>query len=163
MSATTVPSISDAVSFMHCTLTTGCCHSQPVNVPVRKRKEHSVMNWVEHRAKRESTLNANAASVWEKVRAALQDACESYNVFYCSAPKQQEVQCRLENPNRLLISRTEFGIPNFKTQIVVLYDPAEPAINSSRDNPGHADTFSISADEDHAFAEIDGAPVEADE
>jgi len=64
------------------------------------------MNWVERRANRENALDANASIVWDQVRVALQDACESYNSRYC--PGRHEVACNLENGNRLLITLTEF-------------------------------------------------------
>jgi hypothetical protein len=40
------------------------------------------MNWIERRAKRESNLKDGVPRIWEEVKTALADACESYNKLY---------------------------------------------------------------------------------
>ena len=61
------------------------------------------MNWVDRRAHRE-TLLSHSDEVWNSVRSAVQDACESFNGHY--ATTQTPVVCKAENGSRLFISRT---------------------------------------------------------
>jgi len=80
------------------------------------------LNWVERRALRERVLASGSLEVWNHVRAALQDACESFNTNY---PTNQ-VECKLENGHRLHIRGHENSVIVAFSKDVVEIDVAYP-------------------------------------
>jgi hypothetical protein len=69
------------------------------------------MNWVERRAQRDRILDSNVIELWHAVRAAIQDACDSFNNHYSADPDQPEVVCRLKMAIESGSSgRTETGV-----------------------------------------------------
>src|SRR5712691_2551928 len=111
-------------------------------------------NWVERRAQSERTLNRDAPVVWNEVRSALQDACDSYNHNYC--PETPQVTCKLENGNRVLITKVLQGTDRLgrpseqRSDIVVAFDANTCMITSTRTKPGGS-KFIVTADERNAF------------
>jgi hypothetical protein len=105
-------------------------------------------NWVERRAHREGLLKG-ADDVWNQVRAAIQDACDSFNEHY---PAQAPVQYEQENGSRLCITRTipanddlTFGAT--KVRVSVTFTAAKiTAVYSDRSS-----TYRITADDESAF------------
>ena len=124
-------------------------------------------NWVQRRARREFLLDSKADEVWNDVRAAVQDACDTYNEHY-SPPNQPTVDYKLENGHRLRITKTvpADGLTVFhpvKETLVVAFDKAAPAITMSRDSTGTR-AFRIDARETEVFAKgDDGTKVSADQ
>jgi hypothetical protein len=106
-------------------------------------------NWVDRRAHRESLLKG-ADSVWNQVRAAIEDACESFNKHY---PAQAPVQCEQENENRLYITRTvpddrdlTFGATRVRVLVITFTSPKITAVYEDRSS-----TYTITADDESAF------------
>lgn len=110
------------------------------------------MNWVDRRARRERLLSEGGPEVWQQVRAALQDACESYTRHYDQL--QRQLRCELENGIRLRITHG-------RTTILVAFVQELPAIVSAA-NQGKL-IFTIDADEDSAFVEHQGRRITPDE
>jgi hypothetical protein len=116
-------------------------------------------NWVQRRAVKERVLDTGAIGVWNEVRSALQDACESYNEHYSPNPNRVEVECQLENGNRIRITRTlPGGPPHFQpiiTQALVEFDSKIPSIRSTREESSASREFRISSDETFSYV-VDG-------
>src|SRR5437868_2544818 len=92
-------------------------------------------NWVERRAQRERVLDSGAADVWNQVRAALQNACLSYNEHYATQSELQ-VRCSLETENKILIIRpiptdlvTRFA--SSSVGALTVFDPGVPSITAT--------------------------------
>jgi hypothetical protein len=109
--------------------------------------EQRKQNWVDRRAHRDSLLKG-AGDVWNQVRAAIRDACDSFNQHY---PAQAPVQCEQENGSRLCITRTtpsgEDRTGATKVQVFVTFTAAKiTAIYNDRSS-----TYKITADDECAF------------
>jgi hypothetical protein len=76
-------------------------------------------NWIERKARRERALKAKAPAIWNEVRAAIQDACNSFNHHYCE--NSAEVSCTLENGRRILITRVPGKANAERVDVVVEY------------------------------------------
>jgi hypothetical protein len=70
-----------------------------------EEKENSLMNWVDRRALRERNLDDGAPKVWDQVRGAIQDSCDSFNEHYKHPNQESAVDCKLENGRRVKVSR----------------------------------------------------------
>jgi len=125
------------------------------------------LNWVQRRARRELILDTQAGDIWNDVRAALQDACNSYNEHYSTAPTSPEVTCNLENGSRIKFARTlpPDNVQRFhaaRISLLVSYDKATHAINVTSDETSKS-AFRITSDENAAFIEYGGKPQTPDE
>ena len=122
-------------------------------------------NWVQKRAQRESILASKSSGVWDLIRAALQDAVESYNEHY-SNPSKPEATCKLENGKRVLITRAfysmEGGSPLEKSlKILVEFDEQRPCIKFVQES--FSGEFGLSSDDREAFVHDRGERIEPDE
>jgi hypothetical protein len=110
--------------------------------------EERKLNWIDRRARRESLLKG-ADGAWNQVRAAIQDACDSFNKHY---PAQAPVQCEQENGNRLCITRTIPADPALtfgarRLQVLVTFTSAKiTAVYNDRSS-----TYKITADDESVF------------
>jgi hypothetical protein len=59
-------------------------------------------NWVERRSKVERAVGEQADRVWNDIRAAIQDACASFERLYPDQP----IEVFLENGHRVRVSRS---------------------------------------------------------
>jgi hypothetical protein len=124
-------------------------------------------NWVERRAKREGVLDGKAEELWDQIRAALQDACDSYNEHYGYDPNKPKVSCRLENSRRALITRTRpvDHMTRFREErirIIVEFDKEGPTVTATRDTTS-PQNFTISSDESEVFVMIARERISPDE
>jgi hypothetical protein len=116
-------------------------------------------NWVEHRYAIESSLERNSPQLWQDVRSALQNACESFVARYGNS-KGVEINVKPENGRRLRITlfTTRGEVPRF---VVVSFDPKVNEISWVNDDTG---AIKISADQNGAFlADENGKHVTPDE
>jgi len=110
-------------------------------------------NWVEQRAHRERILRSEGPKVWGELRSALEDACNSYNEHYC--PNKHEVECKLENGNRSIITKTTYAdghtrYRDERIEVIASFHQATAAVTVTR-TPGTPHSFHISSDEQQAF------------
>jgi hypothetical protein len=113
-------------------------------------------NWVEVRANRESTLWQKAPELWQEVRSAVQDACQSYNDHY-SNPDHPEVICKLENGKRVRVNREAHGM------VLIEFDARKPSIRYTRDHSESSGELGFCSDEVEAWiATGDGARMTPD-
>jgi hypothetical protein len=119
------------------------------------------LNWVERRARIEQTLDRDAPGLWESVRAALQDAFNSFKEHY---PTQvQGLECTLEEGARLVFTRkgdadedTSYG-----ERVVISYYDDERAIEVTENR--HRQVFRIRCDRDGVYACLDNQRVTPDQ
>ena len=116
-------------------------------------------NWVERRAHREQLLHTHGGEMWQGVRAAVQDACESFNAHYPSIPNYA-VKCKLENGYRIVVSRfiPLDRVTNFQDRtlhVTIGYNSQESAITVAYDEPRGSRTFRITSDDQGVFI-LDG-------
>src|ERR1700730_11338991 len=122
------------------------------------------MSWVEERAQRDEVLWKGAPGVWDGVRSALQDACESYNTRYCN-PDFPEVDCKLENGKRILISRNicvtdAGGTRQTRGIVIVEFIERDPGIRFTRTNPDESGKLRFSStDKDVLVIDASGNPL----
>ncbi|MGA2148175.1 MAG: hypothetical protein ABSH49_24770 [Bryobacteraceae bacterium] len=112
-------------------------------------------NWVRERAERERVCASQAPALWEKVRAALQDASDSYNEEYGN-PAYPEVKYELENGKRILIVRTSFiGGPGQSNEerrsVLVTFDEHGGCITFVGDIDGSSGELVITVDGHEVF------------
>lgn len=124
------------------------------------------LNWVKRRALRERMLSAGAPKVWEAARAALQDACDSYNEHYPVDPNRKEITFAFENEKRFQITRTLFAnrvdrYTDTQSKVLISFNEDAPSIEVASDTA--AFTCLIKADEKSAYAVHDNEPISADE
>lgn len=131
-------------------------------------EDADAMNWVDRKFARESTLAKGAPEIWNDVRAAIQDACESYNERY-TATEERRVNCQIENGKRVRVTKTLRRIisPSSyrdEAMVIVVSLLADPyRISAVGDPLGQLDQ-KISADESSVFLEgRTGNRIEADE
>jgi hypothetical protein len=123
------------------------------------------MNWVEKRLAKERSLESGAPGVWNKVRAAIQDACDTYNQSYGSTP-ERTVKCELENGKRLRIDgrlrlNEGQGYRDADVSVVVSFEQSPPRIAVAEAGPVHAQTLTISSNETSAFIRSEGFDADA--
>jgi len=124
-------------------------------------------NWVERRAAVEKSLATNSGTVWNGVRSAVQDACESYRKHYAVTTERQLTDT-MENGNRLRIDLPnpvplQLGghkVERVITSIVISFNPRIPAIEWADNRGSHQ--VKISADEHEAFLENAGNRISPD-
>jgi hypothetical protein len=63
------------------------------------------MNWIEKKYAHEKMLADGAPELWNKLRSAIQDACDSYNQHYAASMPNRRVKCEQENGKRLRIQK----------------------------------------------------------
>jgi hypothetical protein len=124
-------------------------------------------NWVERRALQDKNLETGAPGVWSAVRSALEDACRSYNEHYSHDANFQEVSCKLENGNRVVITRTR-AVNNGGTmiqwlteEIIVSFDKTASEVKVARKD-GSA-RYEITSNQEGAFIMQHGKTIDADE
>jgi hypothetical protein len=123
-------------------------------------------NWVERRAAVEKYLAEGKREIWNKVRASIQDACESYKRNY--GTREPYVTATLENGSRIrvdlprMIVTGTYGLgQKVIKSIVVSYSSDVPSIDWADDQGNHQ--LKISSDENGAFV-VDGVKrLSADE
>ena len=126
-------------------------------------------NWVERRKARKLALAAKAGSVWNEIRAAIQDACQSYNAWIGTSVNTTVV-CALENGKRVRISKdvrqvlspTSWRDENI-TVVVEFSAGDSPSISVAGDGPVQSVNFKIDSDEERAFIKIGGEVVSPDQ
>ena len=117
-------------------------------------------NWVERRLERQRLLHAQAPELWNQIRAAIQDACESFNGLY-AADADHKVFCELENGHRLRIHRTLPPAASFEQpkhlEALVHFHKADHTVSITFESGAH--TFYIDADHESAvFIGADRTP-----
>jgi hypothetical protein len=122
-------------------------------------------NWVDRRALCERVLESKSGEVWEGLRAAIQDACQSYSDNYPPNVAAHVVSCKLENGRRIHVGRTTYDEQtgtNSKFTALVEFDPKTFSIAVTRDS-GTAQGFRVSGDENRAFLMQGDKHMTADE
>jgi hypothetical protein len=115
-------------------------------------------NWVERRAAIERTRREQAPALWNAVRGALQDACDSFNALY--GAEAGKVTCELENGQRVRVTRvvrvpgTAHGTPR---QVLVTYHADDYTIAATSRVKAQ-----IQADADGVYLEWQRARIEPD-
>jgi hypothetical protein len=113
------------------------------------------LNWVERRAQGQRLLHARAPEMWNRIRGAIQDACESFNRIY--APKK--VSCDLENGQRVRIHRTLPPVNSFEQpeqiEAVVIFAKADHAVSVTFQSGSK--TFFMDTDSEMVFIGADRA------
>ena len=113
-------------------------------------------NWVERRVNRSRILAEQSEDIWQTVRAAIQDACNSFqHHFGQPSVAEKALTCVPENSHRLLVSNTiqPDRIKNFHTTkrtILIEFDEDEFIVRATVDRRTPV-SFSIVADDTHAF------------
>jgi hypothetical protein len=119
-------------------------------------EEATPLNWVERRANREKLLAAQSGEVWQSVRAAVQDACESFNRRYTREARER-ADCKLENGTRIRIVRelsTDPRVAPIPHNLTVQFDGVACTITVTRQNQVSS-PLKVSAD-DHAVFLLHG-------
>jgi hypothetical protein len=113
-------------------------------------------NWVERKAARRDNLQNQAQEVWQNVRAAIQDCCESFRKHY-----NQGLEDKLENGTRIRLT-VPYDTALRQTVIVGFNQRAneiEVTVGALASK-----TYRIDANETHAFVtNQDGKEISADE
>jgi hypothetical protein len=113
------------------------------------------MNWVDRLHHRKMLLISGSAILWNDIRAAIQDACDSYNKHAQSSAGN--VNCVPENGKRLRVSKlvretkTENSYRDDMVTVLISFDLDGPSINVVGDGPVPKAVFNISADDENAF------------
>jgi hypothetical protein len=119
-------------------------------------------NWIERRYAIEYCLAKDKGEVWNSVRSALQDACESFNKHYAS---RGELTIQLENGFRIRISFPSADLldqlEHPVDSIIVVFNPKIPAIDWAFADGSHS--IVISSDEHEAFLVEDGKRLTPDD
>jgi hypothetical protein len=100
-------------------------------------------NWVERKSTREANLKDHAEDVWQNVRAAIQDCCESFRKHY-----NGDIKDDLENGMRIRITVPYRTAP--KQTILVSFNQARATIEVTT-GASATKAYHIDADETHAF------------
>ena len=117
-------------------------------------EESKPANWVERRARQEHALRIEAPSIWNEVRAAIQDACDTFNEKY-PHPTEYAVKCKLENGHRMLVTRliVADGLKIFQpyhAQAIIGYSAKDFEITVAYDSRA-SQVFRIEADGEDVF------------
>lgn len=129
-------------------------------------EEKPVLNWVQRRAMRQRILDSGATKVWDAVREAIEDACDTFNEHYPQPNQDSRAVCRLENGSRIKVSRTILAdmVTRFRPEqfeVLIRFEKNGPAIEAVS---GEAkSTFKIDSDEESAFAVLGGKRITPDE
>jgi hypothetical protein len=95
-------------------------------------------NWVERRHRREAALAGGSIDLWNEIRGAIQNACDSFKVHY------GDVDCKLENGKRILVSRSA---PK-RAQVVVAFQEAPaPRVSVAFETKTESYPFSVDDNE----------------
>lgn len=114
-------------------------------------------NWVDRRAAADTALTKKAPELWNAVRSAIQDACESYRKHY-SSRYVEPVKDTLENGSRIRVdlptvvrnpARESPVIRLGVSSIIVSFNRELPAVQWADDKGSHH--VLVSADEHGAF------------
>ena len=116
-------------------------------------------NWIERRFSLESSLKTHSVEVWHSVRAAIQDACESFRDRYEIADTSALTD-RLENCSRMMVSLF-LARGGSRRTTVISFNPKVPAIEWGTEDGDRR--VVISADENKAFlVDEEGKPTTPD-
>jgi hypothetical protein len=116
------------------------------------------MNWVEKKAATERNLSQDGLGIWNEVRSAIQDACESWKEHYAPSGSQgptitleNGTRMRVEPPRIIWMKATlpPFHDPTRLEYVLIYLDKDVPAIKWTDDTGGHE--VKIMADENKAF------------
>lgn len=117
------------------------------------------LNWVERRARRESNLS-QAVEVWESVRTAISDCCESFNENY---PHIGQVKHQPENGRRVRVIVTFNAPQRVSRNIAIEFSKGDKdSVITCTVDGGAAKKFSILADENHAFLKYANQEISPD-
>jgi hypothetical protein len=126
-----------------------------------------LMDWVEHRARRDQYLD-DAVEEWRQVRSAVQQACKSYIRHYAHTGAY-ELQCNVEHDNRLVIERTLPADDIFRfsaelRRVVVVFSNDQLTIEASSNFAGQ-DTIQlcVSSDDDGTLVTFEGTRLSHEE
>ena len=118
-------------------------------------------NWVERKKARQAALISGASTIWNDVRAAIQDACASYNAWQAGSSVSKTVVCALENGKRIRLSKELREVLSNTTYhdqtitvVIEFHMDAKPWISVAGDGPVATAKFVIDADEKEAFIKI---------
>lgn len=119
-------------------------------------------NWVERKAKRASLLDEKATHIWDEVRSALIDACNSHREYY-----QGNAEAVPQNGHRVRITRTHpadpmTAAPPVQLDVLVVFDEQKRLITATS-AAQKACKFSIDVDDDGAFLAAGESRVTPDE
>jgi hypothetical protein len=124
-------------------------------------KESNTLNWVERHARRENVLRTQAGELWNDIRRAIQDACDSFNRLYPEG-NHQLVKYVLENGHRIVVSRTI--PPQYPPaqgpqtlRVVVDYNARAASVDVAYDSPHGNQTFKITCDDNGKVSIQDGS------
>lgn len=126
------------------------------------------MNWVEKKSACERALADGAPDLWNKIRSAIQDSCESYNTLYGSV-MENRATCELENGKRVRIEKQIRTINSPSShrddvmRIVVAFHADPPRVSVAGDGPVKSRDYPISSNETTAFIGSVERPFEPDE
>lgn len=121
------------------------------------------MNWVERRAHGERLIEAEAPALWNSIRAAIQDACASFQ--QCYPARADTIECALENGNRILITRKTQHRHDPQPQredILVEYKKASGLIEVTDEEQSAKHRFRIAWDDGGVFIQRNHERVDAD-
>jgi hypothetical protein len=112
-------------------------------------KTPAKLNWVERRFQRQRLLHTEAPELWNQIRGAIQDNCESFNRIYAVAlGAGQQVFCNLENGQRIRIHRTVPATSSFeqpkRLETLVYFREADHTISITSESGSRA--FYMDAD-----------------
>lgn len=114
-------------------------------------------NWIERKARREAVLNDQSNTVWQAVRSAIQDCCDTFYKYYCNPGlTEREITCEPENGHRFRVTRKVLAnrittYQDTKHTALIEFDEGGKCIRVTVDNKSPM-IFLIDADDSRAFA-----------
>lgn len=120
----------------------------------------SSSNWIEKAALQRRRLAAEGGLLWESVRSAVQDSCDSFRQYY-QIDGTTDLTNRVENGFRFIVSQfTQMGAS--RTTVIVYYKSDTQVITWPTDNG--PEYVSIRADENSVFlADKEGKKLTPDD
>lgn len=108
-------------------------------------------NWVARRKHSEITLKREAPNIWNALRAAIQDACETFREEYNAG--DDTLLCKLENGKRILVAarvaaRGVLQRDTPKTHVVIAFDQESSTIEVTYDKGSMSLAIEYIEDED---------------
>jgi hypothetical protein len=123
-------------------------------------EQQKEMNFVARKAATRRNLQEGSGALWQGLRRALQDCCDTYRLEF-----SEDVSCATENCHRLCFTKT-FPAKSQReadshATLLVEYDDATRAITYSQ-NSGKSACLSIRSDENSVFLFDKASPIEYD-
>jgi hypothetical protein len=123
-------------------------------------------NWVERKARRENLLRADSEvlAVWNALRNAIQDACDSFNKYYAHDQPEDKVKCLPENGRRIRVERAfPKGRMYGAEQHSVLIQLSDLEISVVSDLSVTLPTLKIDADHNEVYLSLGAQRMTSDE